>query len=830
MWAWDSVETLWQDLRYGLRQLRRSPGFTIVAVCTLALGIGANSAMFAVVNSVLLRPLPYPRPDQLVMIWKMRFPAGGLGASPADFLAWRSQTHSFSDMAAYVAQSFNLTGRGEPEQIDGLRVTPSFFSLLGVQANSGRTFLASEEQPGSEHVAVISARLGQTRFGNDRKGVGSTMLLDGERYTIIGALPSSFVFHEHADVFIPLTLNRASANWGQNFLTVLARLKPGFTQDHAQAEMNVVAARLRGEAGETSGINPSVVSMRSEVIGDAHTLLLPLFGAVACVLLITCTTLATLLLARATARKKEMAVRTALGAGRARLILQMLTESVTLALLGGMLGLVLAHWLPALLVAAGPKALARVQEINLDFPVPAFTLGVCILTGILFGLAPALRASRVQVEAALREDTGGSAGPSRQILRSALIVVQVAVAMVLLTGAGLLLNSYVRLVNVDPGFRPDHVLTMRLTLPAYSYRDEHQVTRFYEGVLDRIKTLYGVQSAGLADSLPLGRGVEHVGFSFRADSNLNSERLFQLPYGEAWDTRGLMWVSSEYLATMGTPLLAGRPFAARDNQEGAPPVAIVNRTFAREFSPHLNPLGRRIHLSPHDLWCTIVGVSEDMKNGGLGDDQLWLSKPPFGTIYVPHALMPAFMYEPPWDLGRSMYLVVRTTGEPLRMTDAVRRAVWSVDANQPVAEVKTMEERLMDSVASRRLGMLPFVVFATIAWALAVGGIYGLVAYSVAHRTREMGIRIALGASRSNVLRLVVQDGAVLIVTGILIGGVGTHWLNRVLANQLYAIKPTDALTFAAASMLLGGVALFASYIPARRATKVDPIVALRYE
>jgi len=824
------VENFLQDVRYGLRQLRRSPGFTVVAVLTLALGIGANSAMFSVVNAVLLRPLPYPKPEQLVMVWKMKFPTGGLGASPADFLAWRSQNRSFSDMIAYMAQPFNLTGRGEPEQIDGLRVTPSFFALLGVQATRGRTFLPDEEQRGSGQVAVISARLCQTWFGNDRRAVGSIIKLDSELYKVVGVLSSSFIFHQHAEVFVPLTLDRGSSNWQQNFLSVLARLQPGFSQNNAQAEMNVLAARLRREAGETSHIDPSVVSLQSEVVGDTRTLLLPLFGAVACVLLISCATLATLLLARATTRRKEMAVRTALGAGRARLIMQMLTESVTLALLGGLLGLVLAHWLPALLVAAGPKALPRVQEINLDARVLTFTLGICVLTGILFGLAPALRASRIQVETALREDSGGSAGRGRQILRSSLVVTEVALATVLLIGAGLLLNNFVRLISVDPGFRPDHLLTMRLTLPAYFYRDAHQVTHFYQGVLEHVRGLHGVESAGMADSLPLGRGVEHVSFSFRADSKLNSERQFQLPYGEAWDTRALFWVSSNYLATMGTPLLEGRSFAEGDNVEGAPPVAIVNRTFTREFLAHQNPIGRRIHLAPRDLWCTIVGVSEDMKNGGLGDNQLWLSKPPFATIYVPHALMPALMYEPPWDLGRSMYLVVRTTGAPLRMTDAVRRAVWSVDPNQPVAEVKTMEERVMDSVASRRLGMLPLVIFAGISLALAVSGIYGLVAYGVAQRTREIGIRIALGASRTNVLRLVVQDSAVLTLVGILIGGVGAHWLNRVLANQLFAIKPTDSLTFAAASLILGGAALLASYIPARRATNVDPLVALRYE
>lgn len=814
-----------QDLRYGLRLLSKEPGFTATAVLALAIAIGANVALFSVVNAVLLRPLPYPDAGKLVMLWKLRFPGGGLGPSPPDFVAWHSRALSFEGMAAFRPSTWTLSGPGEPEQVEGLAATPDFFPLLGVHPSRGRMFQPEEGGTGRPRVALISNRLWRNWLHLNSDVIGSAVTLSGERYTIVGVVPASFSFmNTPADVFVPLILN---PNGTDHSLSVLAKLRPSATREQAEAELAVIATQLRAASGDTSRFNPSVVPLATDVVGDARALLLPLFGAVACVLLIGCSTLANLLLARATARRKEMAVRSALGASRERLIAQILTESVLLALAGGFAGLLLTRWLLALVVAVRPKGLSRIEELSIDSNVVLFALAVSVITGVLCGLGLALRASRVSLEATLKEEGSSVAGSRRQWLRGALVMTEVAASLVLLIGAGLLLNSFMRLVSVDPGFRTDHLLTMQITLPAYSYPDGGRVNAFYRQVLDRLTGLPGIQSAGLASELPLARGVEHVSFSLREGSKLGADRE---PIGDGWDVRALYLVSPEYLSTMGTRILSGRQFTNRDNREAAPPVVIVNRTFAQEFFPKEDPIGRRLHLGTWDLWCTIIGVSEDMKNGGLGDDQLWLSKPPSGTIYLPRALLPLFGYDPPWNLGRTMYLVAGTTAEPLGVADILRRAVWSIDPNEAVAEVKTMEERLMDSVASRRLGMWPLVIFAAMALVLAAGGIYGLVAYSVAQRTREIGIRVALGATRADVIWLAMRDSMMLALVGLIIGGVGAHWLTRILASQLYAITATDFTTYLAVIGLLVAVVGAATYIPARRAAAIDPMDALRYQ
>lgn len=826
-WDWAWLEHLLQDMRYGVRLLLKQPGFTATAVSALAIAIGANVALFSVVNAVLLRPLPYPDPDELVMVWKLRFPGGGLGASTADFLAWRSQSQAFDGMAGFVHQTWNLSGEGEPIEAEGLGVTSDFFSVLGVEPARGQLFAPESSSYVTPRTAAISDRLWRSWLHRSSDSIGRRVKLNGEPYTIVGILPPSFSFINAAadDIFVPIPLYSTMSTG--NALSVIARLRSGRTREQAESDLAIIAGRLRAATGESPRLNPSVAPLTAEIVGNAQALLLPLFGAVGCVLLIGCATLANLLLARATARSKEMAVRSALGASRWRLISQLLTESVTLALAGGFAGLLLAHWLLKLVIAIHPKSLPRIEELNINSGVTLFALALSIFTGILCGVGFALRASRVNIEGTLKEEGPSLAGSRRQRFRSGLVIGEVALSLVLLIGAGLLLNSFARLVTVHPGFRSEHLLTMRITLPAYSYPDGHRVTAFYQRVVQRVSTLPGVQSVGLANELPLARGVQHASFSFREGSRLDADRL---PIGTDWDVRALYLVSPDYLRTMGTRLLSGRAFTGRDDQEGAPPVVIVNRTFAQEFFPREDPIGRRLHLAPWDLWCTIIGVSEDMKNGGLGDDQLWLSKPAFGAIYLPHALLPMFGYDPPWDGGRTMHLVARTTSEPLPLVRAVRRAVWSVDPTQPVAEIKTMEERVMDSVASRRLGMWPLVIFAAIALALAAGGIYGLVAYAVAQRTREIGIRVALGASRADVLWLAMRDSVSLALVGMLIGAVGAHWLTRILTSQLYGITATDFSTYMAAIGLLLAVVALATYIPARRAAAIDPMVALRYE
>ena len=736
-----------------------------------------------------------------------------------------AQALSFQSMAAFRRSTWTVSGPGESEQVEGLRATADFFPLLGVHPFRGRLFQPEEAGIGRPRVALISNRLWRNWLQGNSDVIGTAITLSGERYTIVGVLPASFSFMgTAADVFVPLLLDLTSTD---HSLSVLARLGASATREQAEAELAVLATRSSAASGDTSRLSPSVVPLATEVVGDARSLLLPLFGAVGCVLLIGCATLANLQLARATARRKEMAIRSALGAVRGRLIAQILTESVLLTLAGGFAGLFLTHWLLLLVVAIRPKGLPRIEELSIDSHVVLFAIGVSLITGVLCGLGLALRASRVSSDGTLREEGSSVAGSRRQWLRGALVMAEVAASFVLLIGAGLLLNSFARLVSVYPGFRTDHLLTMQITLPAYSYPDGHRVNAFYQQVLDRVIGLPGVQSAGMVSDLPLARGVEHVSFSFREGSKLGADRE---PIGEGWDVRALYLVSPEYLSTMGTRLLSGRPFTNRDEQKGAPPVVIVNRTFAQEFFAKEDPIGRRLHLGTWDLWCTIIGVSEDMKNGGLGDDQLWLSKPPFGTIYLPHALLPQFRYDPPWNMGRTMYLVAHTTAEPLAAADILRRAVWSIDPNEAVAEVKTMEERVMDSVASRRLGMWPLLIFASMALVLASGGIYGLVAYSVAQRTREIGIRVALGASRADVQWLTMRDSMILMVVGLMIGGVGAHWLTRILASQVYPITATDLPIYLVVIGLLLAVVATATYIPARRAAAIDPMAALRYQ
>ncbi len=821
------LETPFQDLRYAFRTLAKDRGFTVSAALALAVGIGVNVALFSVINSVLLRPLPYPSPNRLVRIWKMQYGNGGLGPNPSDFLTWRAEANSFSGMAAYLKQVVNFSGRGYPEPLTALCTTPDFFSVLGVKPALGRFFTSSDLQAGDLRVAVISHRLWMTRLAGSSQALGASTRLNGESYLIVGILQSSFTYGTKTpDVYLPLVLNSASPLG--NTLSVIGRLKPGVTRKIAQAELSVIAARVDASSGESSREHPGILRLKTRIVGDVGSILLPLFGAVGCVLLIGCSTLASLLLARATTRKKEMAVRAALGASRWRLLRQTLTESVVLALIGGLGGVAVTQWLLVLLRHARPKGLPRVEEISIDPHVLGFALLLSIVTGLVFGLAPALRTSHVNLGAAMKEGRE-SGGRSRQRLRNCLVVGEVALSLVLLICAGLLLNSFVRLVSVNLGFRADHVLTMRISLPQYSYRNGAQMISFYQQATKRITNIPGVVQAGIVNFLPLARKVSQDGFNLRADSKVGpAPDLFGV--GAGWKYRFRYLVSPGFFDALGIRLLRGRMFTARDNRIGAPPVVIVNQKFAHEFLSGRDPIGTRLHLAPSDLWCTIIGVSEDTKSSGLGDNQLWLSKPPVPAMYLPYAVLPAFLYNPPWNDARSMSLAVRTTGDPLRMVGPVRRAISAVNPNQAVTDIETMDQRVMDSVAVRRLGLLPVLIFAVIAMLLAMSGIYGLVAYTVAQRTREIGIRMALGASRADVLLLTMRDSVGLALTGVVIGVAGGLAAARILASQLFGISATDPVTYAAVIGLLLLSAILASYIPARRATSVDPMIALHYE
>jgi predicted permease len=605
-------EELRQDLRFGLRTLRKHPGFTTVAVLALALGIGSNSAIFSVVNAVLLRPLPYPDSERLVMIWKIVFPEGGFGVSPGEFVEWRQQNHVFRDLGAFFPQTFNLTGWGVPQQIEGLRATPGFFTTLGVKAVRGRTFFSDEEKPGSAPVAMVSYRLWEQQFEGDPNLLGKTLRLNGEPHVVVGIMPAGFEFSRYkADVWVPLTLNASGADTVRLQLTVVARMKRGVSREQAQAEMDVIAARLRARSGEgESEEGPPLVPLQRDVVGNAREVLVPLLGAVGLVLLIGCATVANLLLARATARRKEIAIRATLGAGRSRLVRQMLTESVLLGLLGGGLGLLLAGWGTRLLVAAGPTNIPRLREIGIDLPVLGFTALISVLTGLLFGLAPALRASKMDLNESLKQGSQQmGVGLGRQLLRNGLVVCEVALALVLLVGAGLLLNSFARLIRVDPGFRAENVLTMRLSLPPYSYREGQEVAAFFRQVVERVRALPGVQAAAVVPHLPLGRGVIHIGLT------LKHEILLILGNEKDWKVREFYPVSPDYFRVMGTPLLKGRDFTDRDNLEGAPPVIVINDSLAREFFPNEDPIGKQIRIKPGPVYmrCTIVGVVKDMK-------------------------------------------------------------------------------------------------------------------------------------------------------------------------------------------------------------------------
>ncbi len=808
------MKTIWQDLHFALRMLRKRPGFTAAAVIALALGIGANTAIFSVVNSVLLRPLGYKEPERLVTIGHS-YPKLDLIASVSapGYIDYRDQTSAFEEIAASSNANYNLTDGGEPERVQGRRVTANFFPLLGVAPALGRPFLAEEDKPEASRVAILSHGLWQRRFGGDPQIVNRTITLNNESYTVVGLMPMEFRFGRD-ELWTPIAFTPeqlANDRRGNEYLGVIARLKQGVTIEKAQAELDFIARRIMEANPEAypadSGWGVKLKSLNEEIVGNVRPALLVLLGAVGFLLLIACSNVANLMLARAAARGREIAIRTALGASRLRIVRQLLTESLLLALVGGTAGLLLAVWGIDLLVALEPVDVPRAREIGIDARVLLFTIGLSLLTGVLFGLLPALQASKPELIGKLKEGGRGSAiGGGLRNARSLLVVTEIAVALVLLIGAGLMVRSFSRLLNVNPGFQTENVLTMQVALPATKYREPQQRRAFFQELMERLKTLPGVESVGAISNLPLGGGV--TSFTFAIEGRPAPPGVMN-PH-----TDGRV-ATPDYLQTMKIPLLRGRHFTERDNAD-ARLVAIIDETLARQFFPGEDPVGKRITIEGPDenpIWREIVGVVGAIRHKGL-DAELK------AQLYYPHAQSTAGF----------MSVVVRTANEPASLTSAVRGAVRAVDKEQPVYNVRTMGEVLNNSVSQKRFSMFLLTIFAAVALVLAAVGIYGVMAYTVTARTNEMGIRIALGARSIDILRLVVGQGMILALAGVALGLIIAFGVTRVMSSLLYGVSATDPVTFAAIALLLTGVALLACYIPARRATKVDPMIALRYE
>ncbi|MEK6408191.1 MAG: ABC transporter permease [Acidobacteriota bacterium] len=813
------METLFQDLRYGFRMLIKHPGFTAIAVIALALGIGANTAIFSVVNAVLLRPLPFAEPERLVNVFES-YPQRGIyqgAVSYPNFADWRDQNQVFERMSSYHQSDFILTGVDEPARLEGAVVNADLFPLLGVTPSLGRSFLPEEDKPGdSGRVVILSYRLWKTRFSSNQDIVGKALLLGGKNYTVIGVMPEGFQFpiqNESVELWATVAVDSdgeepMTSQRGAHYMEVIARLKPNVSRARAQSEMDVIAARLEQQYPDSNshrGI--SVIPALETLVGDIRPALLILLGAVGCVLLIACANVANLLLARATIRHKEMAIRAALGATRARVVRQLLTESVLLSLAGGALGLLVALWSTQLLVALSGDDVPRAAQIGLDGRVLGFTLLVSLLTGLVFGLFPALHSSKTDLTESLKEGGRGSTdGARRNRMRGALVVAEVAIAVVLLVGAGLLIQSLRRLQQVNPGFDPHNVLTLSLGLPEVKYSSQRQID-FYRQVLSRIESLPGVRSASAV--LPLPLGSDRLRLSFETEGRPMARG--DLPASE-YRATGL-----NYFRTMGIPLLAGRDFTERDDKKSTP-VIIVNEAFAQKFFPGEDPIGK--HIKPgistdetKPVWREIVGVVGSVKHLSLG-------VPPDPEYYAPHAQLP-------FD---SMTIVAKTDGDPRSLIAAVQSEVRTLDRDLPVYNIKTLEEYVAASVAQPRFNTTLLAIFAALALILTAVGLYGVMSYSVTQRSHEIGIRMALGARQQDVLKMVVRQGMMLTGIGLGAGLVGAYFLTRLMATLLYGVSATDPITYAAIAVLLAGVALGACLVPARRATKVDPMIALRYE
>ena len=811
------MTSLLQDLRYGARMLFKNPGFTAVAVIAIALGVGANTAIFSVVNAVLIRSLPFDEAERLIGV-SATFPGSknqGLGFSAyPNFADWRDQSRSFEQMAAFRNRGLALTGVEEPERIAGARVSSGFFPLLRVQPILGRTFLPEEDRPGSERTVVLSHTLWQRRFGSDPEAIGRAVTLDGQSYTVVGVLPAGFEFPlvgKETELWTPISLDgQTLSERGAQMYGVIARLKPDVNVEQAQVEMNTIASRLEQQyPAQNTGSGTRLVPLQEVLVSSIRPMLLVLFAAVGFVLLIACANVANLLLARASSRQKEVAIRTALGANRWRIIRQLMTESMMLAAIGAGAGLLLALWGMDLLVALSPDNIPRVGEIRIDSTALAFTVVVTLLTGLVFGIAPALHASKLNLNESLKEGgKGAGAGSHRSGFRNLLVVAQVALALVLLVGAGLLIKSFYRLQNVDPGFNPENVLTMRVSLPDAKYPEPGQVTAFFDQVLAGIESLPGVESAGMINFSPLSGATFYLDFAIEGQPSSEPGKTPSAQYRS---------ISANYFRVMGIPLKRGREFTTTD-RAGAPGVAIINEAMARRFWPNEDPTGKHISLEKsmgegEPPWREIVGVVGDVKHFGLDADV----RP---EMYVPDAQQPS---------GAST-VMIRTSSDPTAMVAAVKGQILSLDKDQPISSVQTLEYYVTRSTARQRFSMILLFTFAALALVLAAVGVYGVTSYSVTQRTHEIGIRLALGAQQKDVLRLVLGQGLKLAAAGVALGLAASFALTRAMASLLFEVSANDSMTFIVTAVVLAGVALGACFVPARRAMKFDPMIALRYE
>ena len=820
------LETLLQDLGYTFRALRHDLSFTVAAILTLALGIGASTAVFSVINAVLLKPLPYPHPEQIVFPWRVP-PAGvdvGFAEIPwsrIEFITFQREAKAFAAVGAFQAQAYNLTGAGDPAHLQGILASAGFFPAVGVAPELGRTYTAQEDTPGHGHEVVLSDRLWRERFGADASILGRSLDLNGEAYTVIGVMPPGFAFPRSAEMpgsfsfprepelWVPLALDPGPMKRGEPAeLAVIGRLKPGITVSQAQAEMDVFEKNMQLLFPQAKDwFHTRVAPMSDQVVGSLRRPLWLLLGAVGVVLLIACSNVANLLLTRCIRRRKEFTMRAALGAGRARLIRQLLTESLSLSLLGAAGGLLIASPAIELAKTFGPTDIPRLHEITLDLRVLLFALAVCVVTGIVFGLAPALAATRSNLVDALKSAGQRSgAPPTAARMRHALLIGQFALALVLVIAAGLLLQTFFRMLRADGGFNPSHALTFEISLPPARYPDQAKMVDLYSRALRRLQAVPGVQAAGIGETVPLGGSGESTALVI---PNYHGSDQRHMPFAN------YTIVSPGYFAAAGTPLLRGRAFQDSD-QADSPGVAIVNRSMAAKFWPGQDAIGKQVRVPIDHDPKTVIGIVADVKHLSLRED-------PGPEMYVPYT-------QKPWPSMLTMQVVLRTQSTPAAIVESVRAALHSVDPDLPLAKLAALSTLVDASVTEPRFSMLLLGSFAALALLLASVGMYGVVSYSVAQRTQEIGIRMALGLPRGGVLRMLLGQAARLAGVGILVGLAAAAALTRLMAGFLYGIGAADPLTFAAVALTLTAVALLASYVPARRASKIDPVIALRYE